>query len=61
MCLQAQGTDNDGDYGVGRVRWVCGLSNDDKGVGRVRGRGIYDASERLETTTVAAGAKRRAR
>ena len=40
--LQAQGIDND-DGGVGRIRQVRRLSNNNGGVGI--GRGIYDASE----------------
>ena len=44
--------------GVGRVRQAFGISNDDRGV--VRGRGIYYASEGLDTTTEAEEARRRA-
>ena len=57
VCLQAQGID-DNDGGVGRVRQSGGLSEDDGGVGR--GRGIYDESKGLETTTEAARARQRA-
>ena len=56
MCLRAQGIDNN-NSGVGRVRRARGLSNDERGVGR--GRGIYDASEGLETTAEAAGNRQR--
>ena len=59
MFLQTQGIDGNGGGG-GRVRRARGLSDNDRGVGR--GRGIYDASEVLETTTEAAkiwGRKRR--
>ena len=48
MRLRDQGIDND-DGGVGRVRRARGLSNDDGGV--ENGRGIYDVSKVLETTT----------
>ena len=54
MCLQDQGIDND-NGAVDRVRRACGPSDDDRGVGR--GRVIYDASEGLETTTEASGAR----
>ena len=55
MCLQTQGINNN-NSGVSRVRRFRGLSNNNGGFGR--GRGIRDASEGLETTTVAAGARR---
>ena len=54
VCLQDQGIDND-NGAVDRVRRACGPSDDDRGVGR--GRVIYDASEGLETTTEASGAR----
>ena len=57
MVLRAQGIDNDNDGGD-RVRRSCGLSDNDGGVGRRRG--IEDTSEILETTTDAAGYRRRA-
>ena len=57
MCLQDQGIDND-DGGVIRVRWACGLSENNRGLGR--GQGIYDASKGLETTAEAAGDRQRA-
>ena len=57
MCLRAEGIDND-EGGVRRVRRAKGLRDDDRGVDR--GRGIHDASEGLETTTEAAGARRQA-
>ena len=50
MRLWDQGIDNNND-GVGRVRRAGRISNDGGGVGR--GRGIYDASKGLETTTEA--------
>ena len=52
VCLRAQGIDDD-DSVVDRVRRAWGLSKDDGGVNR--GRGIYDVSEVLETTTEASG------
>ena len=52
--LRAQGIDDD-NGGVGRVRRSRGIRNDIRGIGR--GRGIYDASEGLETTKEAAGAR----
>ena len=55
MCLRDQGI-NDNNVIV-RVRRVCGLSEDQGVVGR--GRGICDASEGLDKTTEAAGARRR--
>ena len=58
MHLQAQGIDDD-NGGVKRVRRARGLSNDNLGVGR--GKGIYDTSIGSETTTEAAGARKRAR
>ena len=51
MYLQFQVIDDNGS-GVGRLRRARGISNDDRIVGR--GRGIYDASEGLETMTEAA-------
>ena len=58
VCLRDQGIDND--YGrVGRVRQARGISNNDEGIGR--GRGIYNASDGLETTAEAAGARQQAR
>ena len=57
LFLRTQVIDDD-DGGVGRVRWVRGLRYDDGGV--IRGRGINDASEGLETTTEAAGARQQA-
>ena len=56
MFLQAQGIDDDSG-GVGRVRRFRGLSDEDRDVGR--GRGIYDASEGLETTMEAVGDRQR--
>ena len=57
MCLQAESID---DYGsVGIVRRSKGISDNDRGV--VRGQGIRDASEGLETTTEASGAIQQAR
>ena len=57
MCLQDQGIDkNNG--GVGIVRQARGLRNDNRGVRR--GRGIDNTSDGLETTTEAAGARKRA-
>ena len=47
MYLQTQGID-DNNGGVVRVRQAHRLSDNNGGVGR--GRGIYDASEGLETT-----------
>ena len=52
--LQDQGIDNDDDGG-GRVRRADRISDDNGGVGR--GRGIYDASRGLETTTEAVRAR----
>ena len=57
VCLQDQGIDDDNNS-VGILRRGLGLSNDDGGVGR--GRGISNASKVLETTTEAAGDRRRA-
>ena len=57
MCLWAQGIDND-DGGVSGLRRALGLSDEDRGI--IRGRGLRDAPEGLETTTEAAGARRRA-
>ena len=57
VCLLAQGVgDNSND--VGRVRQARRLSNDDGCVDR--GRRIDDASEVLDTTTEAVGARRQA-
>ena len=56
MRLQYQGIDGGGG-GVGRLIQARGISDNDEGVGR--GRGIYYASEGLETTPEAAGDKRR--
>ena len=50
MCLRAQVIDDNKGV-VARVRQAHGLSNDDGGA--VRGRGIDDASEGLETTAEA--------
>ena len=58
MCLRAKGIDNDGG-GVGEGRQPQGLSDNNGGVGGEQG--IEDASEGLEKTTEAAGARRRAR
>ena len=58
VCLQARGIDND-NGGVVRVRRASRLSNYNGGIGR--GRGIRNASEGPETTTEAAGARRRSR
>ena len=51
MCLWAQGIDKNNGGGV-RLRRACVLINDYGGVSR--GKGIYDASEGLETTIEAA-------
>ena len=48
VCLWDQGIDKD-NYGVGRVRQSCRLSDDNGGI--FRGQGIYNASEESETTT----------
>ena len=56
MHLQTQYFDDD-DGSVGRVRRARGISNNNRGI--ERGRGIYDVSEGSETTTDAAGARRR--
>ena len=50
VCFQDQGIDDDGGV-VGRVKRVRRISNDNGCVSR--GRGIDDASEILEKTTVA--------
>ena len=54
MFLRDQGIDEN-NIGFGIARPVGGLSNSDGGVGR----GIRDASEGLETTMEAAGARKR--
>ena len=56
MCLQAQVIDDDDGGLSGGIR-DQGLSDNNGGVGG--GRGIYDASELLETTAEAAGARQR--
>ena len=56
MCLRAEGIDKN-NSGARRGIRAIGISNDGEGVGR--GREIYDASEGSETTTEAAGARRR--
>ena len=56
--LRDQGTDDNND-GDGRVRRDRGLGNDEGGVGR--GQGIYNLSKESDTTTEAAGARRRPR
>ena len=56
MCLQDHGIDDDGGS-VGKVRQACGLSDNNRGVGR--GHGIYYASKGLETTTEVAWGRRR--
>ena len=48
MCLWVQGIDDNGGS-IGRVRQAHGIRDDDRGVGRERG--VYDASEGLDTTT----------
>ena len=58
MCLLAQLIYDD-EGGVGRGRQARGISNNKLGVGG--GRGIYDASEVLDTMTEAVGARQRAR
>ena len=58
MHLWAQVIDDD-DGSVSRVIRDRGLSDDNGGV--VRGRGMYDVSKGLETTTEAAVARQRAR
>ena len=57
MCIRAQGIDNN-NGGVGKVRWACVISDNDGGF--IRGRGIHNAPKGLETTTEAAGDRRRA-
>ena len=57
--MRVWGKGIDDEDGAGRLRQARGISDDDGGVSR--GRGIYDASKRLETTMEAAGAIRRAR
>ena len=54
MCLRAQVIDNN-DGVIGGVRWARGLSDNYGGV--VRGRGIHDTSDGLETMTEAAGSR----
>ena len=54
MFLRDQGIDEN-NSGFGIARRAGGLSNSDGGVGR----GIRDASEGLETTMEAAGARKR--
>ena len=56
MCLRDHGIDDDGGS-VGKVRQACGLSDNNRGVGR--GHGIYYASKGLETTTEVAWGRRR--
>ena len=56
MFLRSRVIDND-DGSVGRVMRAKGLGNDDGGISRRQG--IRDASKGLETTTEAAGDRRR--
>ena len=51
MCLRDQVINNN-DVSVRRVRWSCGIDDNDGGVGR--GRVIDDASEGLEMMMEAA-------